>query len=450
MEYIINKYYFFILIIIFSSIFSDCLYGINHNSTFKDFYLFGNKVLSKHYLIHELWSYILSFIISIFFSINEIGQLAAKSNAKPKKGWIKLIYHDSKNNNYETTNYYLFLYLLTIIIWVLVDQLIDYSIFIKIFQDLDFWMIEFIILILLNKYMSYKIQIYRHQICAMLLSIIASLLKAISIYFSFQDKSDEKNDYTGHLPIFYVKNNVILKILLGIIVYIILITLRSYVNLKLRWYMDIKYISQYKILLAFAFIGMIIYSFICILFTFVKCGKKDFCKYLGINNNETYYFDSFNIYYKDFNGDIFKKLIIVFLGSLFFFTKKLYTLLVIKHLTPVHVIFSVPFRFLLQKVVSISISLINKKEKNYSKNKYKIYKLSLDTSGDIISCIGFLIYLEIIVIKFCNLDHDIKRNITIRSFDDLREKIDPNESFYNKEINEDNFEIKESSNNDKN
>ena len=50
------------------------------------------------------------------------------------------------------------------------DQLIDYSIFLMIFQDLDFWMIEFVILSLLNKYMKYKIKIYRHQIFAMLLS----------------------------------------------------------------------------------------------------------------------------------------------------------------------------------------------------------------------------------------------------------------------------------------
>ena len=133
---------------------------------------------------------------------------------------------------------------------------------------------------------------------------------------------------------------------------------------------------------------------------------------------------------------------VILFGFLTFFIKKLYTLLVIKNLTPVHVIFSVPFRYLLQKVVSISYSLI---KKEYSKNKYKIYKLLLDTSGDFVSSIGFLIYLEIIVLKFCNLDHDIKKNIIRRSFADIREEIEDNESFYNNEIIDDNLEIRQSS-----
>ena len=442
MEYI-NKYYFSILIIILASIISDCLYGINHNSTFADVYLSG-KALSKHYLIHEFLSYGFSLIFWFHLSKKEINQSPVESSRKSRTGWIKLIYHDSKNNNYEVTNTFLFLYLLTIFIWVLVDQLIDYSIFLMIFQDLDFWMIEFIILSLLNKCMSYKIQIYRHQICAMLLSIIASLLKVVSIYYSFQDKSVEKNEYTGHLPVFYVKNSIFLKIFFGIVFYIILLILRSYVNLKLKWYMDIKYIPYYKILTAFGIIGSFTYLIICLTFTFVPCGKNDYCKYLGIldSTDSKYYFDSFSIYFTDFKNNIIRELFTILFGFLTFFIKKLYTLLVIKNLTPVHVIFSVPFRYLLQKVVSISYSLIKKK---YSKNKYKIYKLLLDTSGDFVSSIGFLIYLEIIVLKFCNLDHDIKKNIIRRSFADIREEIEDNESFYNNEIIDDNLEIRQSS-----
>ena len=441
MEYI-NRYYFSILIIILASIFSDCLYGINHNSTFADVYL-GGKVLSRHYLIHEFWSYILSLIFWFYLNKKEISNSTTKSTTKSKKGWIKLIYQDSKNNNYDVTKSFLFFYLLTITIWVLVDQLIEYSIFLMIFQDLDFWMIEFIILSLLNKCMSYKIQIYTHQICAMLLSIIASLLKFVSIYFSFQVKSIEKNEFTGHLPVFYTKNNVLYKIIFGIMFYIFLLILRSYVNLKLKWYMDIKYIPHYKILTAFGMVGSFIYFIICLIFTFIECGKNDYCKYLGIldSKGSQYYFDSFSIYFTNFKNNILQELFVILFGFLAFFFKKLYTLLVIKNLSPVHVIFSVPFRYLLQKVVSISYSLI---KQQYSRNKYKIIKLILDTLGDIVSSIGFLIYLEIIVLKCCNLDHDIKKNIMKRSFADIREgDIDINESFNNNEIVDDILGIKE-------
>ena len=450
MEYI-NKYYFSILIIILASILSDILYGINPNSAFADVHLSG-KVLSKHYLIHEFWNYSISLIFWFYLNIKETNQSDIELSTKSKTGWIKLIYHDSKHNNYDVTNSFLSFYLLRIFIWVLVDQLIDYSIFLMIFQDLDFWMIEFIILSLLNKCMTYKIHIYRHQITAMLLSIIASLLKVVSIYLSFQDKSEEKNEYTGHLPVYYAKNNEFFKICFGIIFYIILLILRSYVNLKLKWYMDIKYIPPYKILTFFGFLGFLIYLILCVIFTFIECGKKDYCIYLGIfdsndSNDFKYYYDSFSIYFSDFKKNIILELFTILFGGLTFFIKKTYTLLVIKNLSPVHVIFSVPFRYLLQKVVSISYSLIKKK---YSKNRYKIYKLILDTLGDFASSIGFLIYLEIIVLKFCNLDYDIKKNIIRRSFSDIRVDIDANESFDNNEIIDDNLGIKELAGDDKN
>jgi len=65
----------------------------------------------------------------------------------------------------------------------------------------------------------------------------------------------------------------------GIFVYIILITLRSYVNSSLKWLMDLKYISDKKLLMIYGIFGAIISFIICIITTFVKCkndiGKAD-------------------------------------------------------------------------------------------------------------------------------------------------------------------------------
>ena len=51
-----------------------------------------------------------------------------------------------------------------------------------------------------------------------------------------------------------------------------------------------------------------------------------------------------------------------------------------------------------------------------SKDKFKYGKFSLDIGGDFFSVLGFLIYLEIIVLKFCKYDYNIKENIARRSF----------------------------------
>ena len=61
-----------------------------------------------------------------------------------------------------------------------------------------------------------------------------------------------------------------------------------------------------------------------------------------------------------------------------------------------HVIFSVPIRFLLEKTTSSLYTLSKKKNLVETDDKYKIGKFILDSSGDIVSIFGFLIYLEII------------------------------------------------------
>lgn len=322
--------------------------------------------------------------------------------------------------------------------WVFVDQIIEYSIFIMIFQDLDFWMLELLILSLLNKFMSYKIKIYRHQKLAMYLSIIPSLLKFGSIGLSFLDDK-EVYYYNGLLEIYYIKKIYLIGV--GIFLYIGLIILRSYANLNFKWYMDIKYISHFKILTAFGIIGTFCYFIICLISTFIKCNNWDFWPYLAkVQKDQEKYLDKFDIYFQNFKNfkERFFEILIVFAGILAFFLNKLSTLLVIKYLTPVHVIFSIPFRYLLQKVISISYSFT--KTDKITKDIYKIYKLILDTLGDISSCIGFLIYLEIIVLKCYNYDYDIKNNIMKRG---TKEYNIINESSDNNEIIDDNDGIKE-------
>ena len=441
MKYL-NQFYFYILLIIISGMFSDILYGINHNQTFTTVRL-TSDVFSNHYLIHELWNYLGTFITSLCLSIYENNKLSAKSNIKNKKGWIKLIYNDSKNNNYDITCKFLFLYLLKIFLWVFVDQIIDYSIFLMIFQDLDFWMLELFILSLLNKLMSYRIKIYRHQRLAIYLSIIPSLLKVVSIILSFYDNTYDKENYNGNLPIYYLEKPV-LKLIFGISLYICLITLRSYANLNFKWYMDIKYISHFKILTAFGLIGTCFYFFICLISSSIACDDRVFCKYLAkVENNNTTYLENFGVYFRNFDKytNTIREILIIFGGIFIFFVNKLGSLLVIKYLTPVHVIFSFPFRYLLQKVISISFSFT--KMDNVSTDRYKIFKLILDTFGDLSSCMGFLVYLEIIVLKCYNYDYDIKNNIIKRGFEDSREDGDFNESFNCNEIIDDTFGIKE-------
>ena len=469
-----GRFELFILIIIISSLLNNCLYGLNHNEIFKEVRLCSES-FSNHYLIHELWSYLGTFIIAFVLNIKEIRASKPKEieieeektnkeeetkKREKAKGFIKLIYNPISNKS-EFTSKIIFFYFLIIFIWVLIDQVIEY-IYIMIFQDLDFWMIELFsiyYILYLNEliFSKIKITLYIHQKLAIILSIIPSLLKIGSIIISFFDKTEESNNYTGKLPIYYIQKP-FLKIPIGFLIYIFLITLRSYVNLTLKWYMDKLYISYYKILTVYGGIGTFVYGLICLLTTFIKCkeinkeinignNSTDYCDYLAKvkkNNTEneiiTYYFDSYNIYFSNF-VDLKESLIeilIIIVGIITFFYKRYSSLLVIHFLNPAYVIFTIPIKFLLQKVVSLSYLIPKANREYFTKDHYKLYKFFLDTLGDIFSLFGFLIFLEIVVLHCYKLDSNIKQNIMFRAFMDQKEEIGPLEPSENDdEIDED-------------
>ena len=89
--------------------------------------------------------------------------------------------------------------------------------------------------------------------------------------------------------------------------------------------------------------------------------------------------------------------------------------MVIKNLSPIHIFISIPVTFFFQKLMAASNTLYVKREIFNDNNSVKIAKLALDVIGDFFAIIGFLRYLEIIVLKCCNLDHNIKENIMDRA-----------------------------------
>ena len=155
---------------------------------------------------------------------------------------------------------------------------------------------------------------------------------------------------------------------------------------------------------------------------YVKLIKKEL-----INNNYThYYLENFEIYFDKYINakEILREILVIILGFISFFGKQYSSILVIKNLTPAHVIFSIPIVFFLQKIVLISYTTI--KVNNIfadTNNNIKTNKFLLDLFGDTLSIFGFLIYLEIIILCFCKYDYNIKSNIISRSYTELKENI---------------------------
>ena len=121
-----------------------------------------------------------------------------------------------------------------------------------------------------------------------------------------------------------------------------------------------------------------------------------------------------------------KEVCVIILAFITYFLKHYFSISIIKNLTPLHVNFTIPLIYFFQKIILITNTLV--KKHTFFCDKYltsiKQVKFFLDLSGDIISIIGFLIYLEIIVIKCFKYEHNIRYNLLERSLAETREGVD--------------------------
>jgi len=452
-----HKKHLYILFSLVFLILKDATFGYKYNNSFisssedQD-----EENPSNHILINNILSYIFTIILSFFLykierknlGRNSLKEKENEDNSSLPK--IKYIHNDS-NKSYLSNNTLLF-FVFIIFLWILYENLFKFFWFLK---ELDFWMVEILVISCMMSKM-FKEKIYLHHKVVICLNFILPLLKLITIILSFSDECNKGENYqycdnsvnksdnnTTGLKNLYVMRIFLVPIV--IIISIILMSLRSYVNLSIKSFMDLKYISEKKLLMLYGLMGSIISFIICIITTIFKCKnegtEKDMYDYIckvkinitnitititnitntdntnntNITNNTNYttllYFDSFIVFFQSGNGI---KILRSFLGSIFFCFNRYFSMLIIKNFTPVHLIFTFPVNYFFQKIILIIINPLMK-ENLFEKNNFIVAKLILDFIEDILSFIGFLIYLEIIELNFCKLNYNLKRKISDRA-----------------------------------
>jgi hypothetical protein len=194
-----------------------------------------------------------------------------------------------------------------------------------------------------------------------------------------------------------------------------------------------KFISPKMILIGHGITGMLFSLIFIFIFSSIPC--NNYIVNPNNSDNKKYYYSNYlckiKIYDKDNKLNIteylekvdnyfsFKNTIdeifTIILGSITFLCLQYLALLVIKNLSPAHFIFSIPITFLFQNLTNLTNAKISNGN-FFSDNidSIKVIKFILDFIGNIISIFGFLIYLEIIVLKCCGLDYNINENINER------------------------------------
>ena len=346
-----NRYYKYTL---FSPLFlfiNSICFGLNYHNIFKEINI-KNIFISeeepkefRQFFIRQMFCYLVTIIFSfLFYKIENYkkGEALISSkkeneehNNEKKNSQIELIHQQSVSINYSNTFFLKLLFI--ILLWVILDLILEK--FHNILKHLDFWMLELIFLSIFSKTIL-NINIYTHQIAAMILTIFPLLLKIVTIILSFFDEQIEGTNF--EIP--YVKNIWLLPV--GTIIYSILILLKAYIKTKIKWYMDIKYISSHKLLFLYGIISVLFYLIICTISTFNECEKTYFLYNTSYNstknaadyfceiqenkeinmtiNETTKYLTNFKIYFTSFDdvGESLLEILAVSLGAASFFFYK--------------------------------------------------------------------------------------------------------------------------------
>ena len=449
--YISYKYLFFVII---SSLLKDVAFGSRKHINFKTLRILDSGNISNCFLVRECVCYLFSTIISfIIFKIqtkyleqnnnnNEYSKNSKINDSiRELTGELELIHHERVIKVYPNKK------LLTILfLWVLEEEFISY--FNNIMLHLDFWMLELIIVHFFMKKML-KNEVYSHQklmlwFCAFpfILKLITYILKFFDEYNHIKENNDKitKYKYSKYIEkfkIIYVAEYWLCPI--GLVIYFILSIFRSYVDTKIKWLMDLKYISSIKIFFLFNLIGFIFCLLIIVIATFIPCNSEInegitynisdyFCQIH--DNNKKKYLDNFIVYFNGLieNSDSYYEIIGLFLGVILFCFSNFFYLKVIELLSPVYIIFSFPIYYIFNKIYLLFLNFFDNGNDYLFKMNFAWPKLILDFSSDVVSILGYLIYLEIIELHFCKFDYDIRRNINRRGNIEV-DKIDLDKSY---------------------
>ena len=397
----------------------QCFYPMNIYRTFYDLIITKSDVndprFSRHRIFDPLFSYVGVIILSFFLikqkTSDELKNTHSPNNKVQHSSDIILIYNKNKNYFFHIKG--ILFYILILCLWIAEENLI--LIYVDIFQDLDFWFFELIFVsVIFAKTFVFKIS--SHQILGMTISIlIGSVLKIYNISITFASEANITDDNKKTYYVVYP------AVIVFAIFYFLLIILRSYVNTKIKSFLDLKYISHRFLMITYGIAGTIICLLTGIFTTNVTCPQSFEIVICKFNENGKIYYDNWYIYYES-GKNMCVRLIIIVLGFISYFVHKYYLTLIIKDYTPIHVIFSFPIQFFIEKNFLLIFSAIFSR-KDLFREGTQVKKFLLDVSGDIGSIIGFLIYLEIIELNFCGLNFNLKKNIIKRSENDYIESL---------------------------
>ena len=405
----------YILFCMLCAFFYDTIFGIMANKKKKFNILFFEPIISLHPLIKSLYKYLGNIFFSIiffYFYFNKNNKENTLVDNKYSITKYELIYN-KKNyiNNNDKLELLLICFSLAFFL-EFIDIMYSFN-----FHDLDLWITNiFFISMFMSHY--YKINLYSHQKLSLSLSCFFNLIILIfsSLYPFEKDTAYETTESLFKSKFFCI---------LICILFILISCLVSLSRVKIKILMDVKDISPIQIVFFTGCFGLFL-NLICLIFSSIfKCKNEyladNFCNLNKNYTNNTYY-ESLPIYFSNlkerFDSNkilFFIEIFVVYpLTSFLFFMKYLFEILMIYYLNPIYILVSDGFYYTILYLLAL---IANYFDRNEYQTKFR--KFALLFTGNILSVFFYLVYLEMIELRFCGLDKNLRRKINERGVNEV-------------------------------
>ena len=455
-----SRFHIYILIVIVCQIFSDYLMGLNkiNKKEILETFKFTTKI-KRHLLFKNLFEFfgyiiggiIIYFITKIYFRKSDDKNDASMTSIQRKRE----LYLENKNN----IDYFI----LFIVSFFISLNTIESSIASTLQIENHFWFVELLSITIFSSFV-FNTKIKKHHKAAIIIitPLIITELIAISTpitHHQCETEEECKQKYITDNTLYEMmkkKYGIHSFTVIGITLFCII--MKDYSWIKSKYLMDIRGINIYKILIFTGVTGIFLVLFFFIISSMNACDtvkviNVDFVHelYTDINNitypmskqicfvseyNEKeqlliFYYDNFFSFFKDYNlkEDKFELFVIGPLHFLMILTINVSNIFLIRYLDPNYILINKNVSYFLEKLIYYLLFI--KCNEEYS--TFAIF--IVDEIQLLISIISNLVYIEIIELRFCNLDYDLKKNIVIRSDVD---RINTRKSIELTSINDDN------------
>ena len=388
-----SHFYLYVLGTGISKIFSLLILGTNNSKLENGFGFFGFcPVLSGYSFMQSFYTYIGYIIFGVIFFFKLFKKKQYTGGTKGNN----LIYNNIGNS---LKNIWSKIKLgLNCFVFALHSEIKKY-LYGSGFQFFNFWTFDFVFMLyFMKKY--FVIDSFRHHKCAIIFLI--SSVSIVLLIASFLPNSLFGDNSGNSYDKIQSKFGSYFYCFLIILFFVFLSFIFSLTRTFSKIFMEIKFVSPYKLLIFIGVSGLVIS-----LITSIVCYN------IGDNNNLIDYYSALKknldegSKYK-FYGEIF---LVTPLYAFTSFMEMNFEILIIYYLNPFYVLMTNNLYYGISEFLSFMLNL--------SSDGLVITHFILAELSEIFAAFSYMVYLEIIELNFCGLNYNLKKHIILKGEDEF-------------------------------